>query len=188
MCLGTVVSGRSHAAATDLIGHFVNTVVLRLNTPADTSFTDALARVHTTALDAFAHSELPFSILVDAMRPDRSHGGNPLFNVMFSSFHFADLPSLAAGEVGEVDVRWIHRYPEVSVSQFDLSLEVADSGAEVTIDFEFDTAILDGAAVRGWLCDLEELLRQVASAADACGVSSVDADHDLRGTEARCMP
>jgi amino acid adenylation domain-containing protein len=93
IAVGSPVSGRLRTETEELIGCFINILVLRTDLSHDPVFLDLLERVKTTALDAYEHQDLPFEKLVECLRPDRRQGRDPLFQVMFSMQNI-DLPPM----------------------------------------------------------------------------------------------
>nr|WP_202532743.1 non-ribosomal peptide synthetase [Streptomyces sp. SID3212] len=81
--VGVPVSGRERPEVADVVGFFLNTLVLRCDLDADGGFDDALVRVRDRARDAFAHQDLPFDALVEALDESRDPSRTPLYQVMF---------------------------------------------------------------------------------------------------------
>ncbi|MFF2408064.1 amino acid adenylation domain-containing protein [Streptomyces sp. NPDC058092] len=113
--IGTPVSGRGDASLDRLVGCFVNFLVLRADTGGDATFRQLLGRVRKADLDAYAHADLPFESLVEALNPARTPARHPLFQVVLS----LQTATAADGGFEELPV-------EPATAQFDLFFEVTE--------------------------------------------------------------
>jgi amino acid adenylation domain-containing protein len=143
--IGTPVAGRARRETEGLIGCFVNTLVLRgRNEGEEGSFHDLAGRVRSMALHAFAHQDLPFEKLVEAMGGERNLAWNPVFQAFFA-FQNAPLgvPRLGDLSVTPVDV-------PSGVALFDLSLGLGELGGELLGGFQYDAGLFDATTIERW--------------------------------------
>ncbi|MFI9382630.1 amino acid adenylation domain-containing protein [Kutzneria sp. NPDC052558] len=157
--IGTSIAGRTDQALDDLVGFFVNTLVLRVNTGGDPSFRDLVSRVRDRSLDAYAHQDVPFERLVEALNPARSLAYHPLFQTMLAwqNNAVADivLPGLTVTEepVG------------TGTSRADLVFFVGDQGG-IRGTAEYNSDVFDRADVEAILARLRDLLRAAVANPD----------------------
>ncbi|PTM58821.1 non-ribosomal peptide synthetase [Desmospora activa] len=117
--VGTPVAGRMDAEKENLIGCFVNTVVVRTDLSGEPTFNTLLDRVKSEFLQAFNHQDVPFEKVVRALRPDRDQSHSPLFQVMLS---FQSRPYSPKG-IPELEIKG-DKYIHTGTSKFDLTLYI----------------------------------------------------------------
>jgi acyl carrier protein len=154
--IGIPISGRNAVETENLIGLFVNTIVLRTTFSGDPSFIEALNRVRQNLLDAMSHQDVPFDLIVDTVRPARSLTYNPLFQIMFATFRAA-VQSRRFGQLTGTPY-----VVEPNTSRFDLSVNVIE-GIDRTwwVQAEYSTELFDGGRIDGMLREYRALLRSV---------------------------
>ncbi|MDP9612947.1 non-ribosomal peptide synthetase component F [Streptomyces demainii] len=75
--VGTPTAGRTHLETEQLVGFFVNMLPLRTDLSGDPTFRELVNRVRETALDAYAHQDLPFEKIVEAVQPRAARTTTP---------------------------------------------------------------------------------------------------------------
>ncbi|HEX7186484.1 MAG TPA: amino acid adenylation domain-containing protein [Thermoanaerobaculia bacterium] len=158
--VGSPVAGRDRVEAEGLIGFFVNTLALRGGLAGDPPFRSLLARAREATLGAYAHQDLPFEHLVEALAPERDLGRTPIFQVMLA-FGNTPMPPLALPGLTlsliETGVR---------ASKFDLSFQTSPEGNGLRIDLVYRADLYEAATAERMLAHLSALLAAVAGAPD----------------------
>ncbi|MBJ6766260.1 non-ribosomal peptide synthetase, partial [Myxococcaceae bacterium JPH2] len=151
--LGTPVAGRSRSELEALIGLFVNTLPLRLQLSPTSSFRDSLSSVHHLALDSFAHQDVPFEKLVEALLPSRRLNVSPLVQVMFA-LQNAPMP-LAPLQGLRMDPLPV----DTGSARFDLTLIASDEPRGLRLSAEYRSSLFDEATVSRLLGHFRNLLQ-----------------------------
>ncbi|WP_033442424.1 non-ribosomal peptide synthase/polyketide synthase [Saccharothrix sp. NRRL B-16314] len=160
IAVGTAVSGRGPAELDDVVGLFVNTVVLRSTVDSRRSFAELLADVRATVRDGFAHQDVPFERVVEAVHPDRDPSRNALFDVMVLMQNFGtEVPGLAGLRVEEVQ-------PPLLTSTCDLTFEFGEVDGALLGAVEYSTDLFDEATVDRMCRHLVALLDGITARPD----------------------
>jgi amino acid adenylation domain-containing protein/non-ribosomal peptide synthase protein (TIGR01720 family) len=160
VAVGTVTSGRNRAELARLVGFFVNTVVLRSEVDGSRSFTELLAQVRATVLDAFAHDDVPFERLVEALAPARDLSRTPLVSTMVvlqnNPGHALELPGLRVEEF----------IPPVASATFDLTLDFHERDGKLAGFAEYSTDLFDEPTIAAMIGHLRVLLTGIVDDPD----------------------
>ncbi|MCY8532791.1 amino acid adenylation domain-containing protein [Bacillus vallismortis] len=119
--VGSPIAGRNDDALGDLVGLFINTLVLRTDTSGDPSFRELLDRVREVNLAAYENQDLPFERLVEVLNPARSRATHPLFQIMLA---FQNTPD---AELHLPDMDSSLQIHSVGSAKFDLTLEISEN-------------------------------------------------------------
>jgi amino acid adenylation domain-containing protein len=157
LLVGTPSANRGRREIEDLIGLFINTLVLRTEIAGSLAFTELVQRVREVALHASDYPDLPFEMLVEALRPDRQGNRAPLFQVMFglqnTPLVSLDLPDLTASLI-EI---------ERGTTKFDLVLEIVETQAALISHLEYSTDLFDAGTAARMGNHLQNLLAGVVA-------------------------
>ncbi|MBZ4423049.1 non-ribosomal peptide synthase/polyketide synthase, partial [Myxococcus sp. RHSTA-1-4] len=155
--VGTPIAGRNRAETEALIGFFVNTLVLRTKLDGEPTFRELLARVRETTLGAYAHQDVPFEKLVEAVQPVRDLSRSPLFQAVFV-LQNAPAPDL------ELPGLTLHTLEAARDSvKYDLTLTMVDTARGLATTLEYNTDLFERTTADRMLGHLRTLLEAVVS-------------------------
>jgi amino acid adenylation domain-containing protein/non-ribosomal peptide synthase protein (TIGR01720 family) len=153
--VGIPVANRNRWEIENLIGFFGNVVIARSNTDDATSFRALLGQIRTATLEAQAHQDLPFEMLVDDLQPERDLSLTPLFQVVFS-YHPNSGPLLRLAGIStsseEVETR---------SAKFDLTMQVEEAEREFLVSLEYYSDVFEAQTVDRMLGHFDVLLSAV---------------------------
>ncbi|RCJ26206.1 non-ribosomal peptide synthetase [Nostoc minutum NIES-26] len=139
--VGSPIANRDRSEIEGLIGFFVNTLVMRTNLAGNPSFSELLLRVREVALGAYAHQNLPFEMLVEALQPERDLGHTPLFQVVFN---------LQNAPVQEVELSGLtvnSLSVESTTTKVDLALSMENTTQGLMGVWEYNTDLFDASTI-----------------------------------------
>ncbi|MFF8860936.1 amino acid adenylation domain-containing protein [Streptomyces sp. NPDC015139] len=175
VAVGTLTGGRPRPELGDVVGYFVNTVVLRTDLSGDPTWRELLGRVREVARQAYAHQELPFEKLVAELSPERDLSRNPLFQVLLALHE-----EPRAGHLPELYDRK-ELEGRLGTARFDLALDVTDhaTGAgDLSISVEYATDLFDADFARGlgrhFLRVIEQMVSDATSRLSELEIVSAD--------------
>ncbi|MFI2353023.1 amino acid adenylation domain-containing protein, partial [Streptomyces sp. NPDC019443] len=163
--VSTPVANRNRAETEDLIGFFVNTLVMRTDLSGTPSFTEVLRRVRETALGAYAHQDLPFEQVVDALADVRDRTRSPLTRVSFNytagaartsysggdGAGAADTPDRDSGNDSDAARGAVGMRVETGTGllpvQFDMVVALGEDNGVLTGEIQYSTALFDAVTV-----------------------------------------
>jgi len=161
ICVGTAVAGRNHARVEGLIGVFINMLVMRADLSGNPKFSQLLGQVRETALEAYAHQDVPFDKLVEELQPRRALSHTPLFQVAFGVQNAAvrglALPGLSLSPMSFNN----------EVARYDLTLWMLEGEGRLTASWTYSTDHFDASTITRMNGHYEALLRAVTAQPEA---------------------
>ncbi|WP_156349358.1 non-ribosomal peptide synthetase, partial [Burkholderia sp. E168m22] len=140
--VGTPVANRQRAEIESLIGFFVNALALRVKLDGDPNVADLLARVKESSVAAYAHQDLPFEQVVEALQPPRSLSHNPLFQ---ANLTLENVPTEQKLTLPGLDVETVE-LPHLT-TQFDLALHLMERDDVIEGRFYYSSDLFDAATI-----------------------------------------
>ncbi|HYG64144.1 MAG TPA: amino acid adenylation domain-containing protein, partial [Thermoanaerobaculia bacterium] len=161
--VGSPIAGRNRREIEGLIGFFVNTLALRVELSQGLGFLDLLRQVRQTALEAYAHQDIPFERLVEELVTDRGLGHSPLFQATLT---VQNTPPVAVEGAGpELEMRLLG--VESASAKFELSLDFALAGEELAGGLEYNTDLFDASTARRLASHFARLLEGALAAPES---------------------
>ncbi|MDR1969185.1 MAG: amino acid adenylation domain-containing protein [Burkholderiaceae bacterium] len=162
IAIGSPMPARSNGRWSDVMGTFINTVVLCATFRPALTIKDLIRQVRSVAFQALRNQDYPFNQLVDRLNPPRIPGRTPYFQNLFV-FHNArganDVLSLMIDGVGgrqSASVRWgglettYWREPLEADAGLDLTLKISEFGKEITGGFFYAPTLFERETVERW--------------------------------------
>ncbi|HST58534.1 MAG TPA: condensation domain-containing protein, partial [Longimicrobium sp.] len=162
--IGTPSANRAHAEVEELIGFFVNTLLVRVELSGSPTVAELLGQVRARALEAQQNQDIPFEQVVERVRPARSLAYSPLFQVLFvwqnAPGESLALPGLA---VGPLDPAGSGGASSQDSAKFDLTLTLAESGDRIVGRLNYATALFDRGTAERFAGYLQRVLEEMAA-------------------------
>ncbi|MCP4940656.1 MAG: non-ribosomal peptide synthetase, partial [Planctomycetaceae bacterium] len=155
ICVGSPIANRPHSHTEDIIGFFVNTLVLRSQLQPQQRVSDVLRETRHTCLDAYAHQDIPFEMLVEQLQPTRSLSHHPLFQVMLVLHNHEAVPL----ELPGLDITILHA--EYPIAKFDLTLDVVEQDGQFECVWEYDTDLFEAETIERMAGHFDVLLTAI---------------------------
>ena len=153
--VGTVSAHRTQRSLESLIGFFVNMLPLRTKISSIWTFQEMLRNVRETTLDAYAHQDVSFDQIVDAVQSTRDLSTSPIFQVLFmlQNVPFSE-QELAGLDLRSIDV-------ETNSAKFDLSLILSEVPQGLSGSFEYSTDLFHAETIQRLVDHFQQLLAEV---------------------------
>jgi amino acid adenylation domain-containing protein len=158
--VGTVVANRKRIETKELIGFFLNTLVIRANLRGEPTFREALRRVREAVLGGYEHQDLAFEKLVEELAPVRDVSRSPVFQVAFTLRRSIEGKS----ELGGLEMVPFELDP--GTSKFDLIMGVEEAGQNAVIGLNYSKDLFEAETIRHMLEHYERLLEGIVADAD----------------------
>ena len=158
---GLPVSGRDLHDVQDLIGLFVNTVPIRIQPEPEQSFTSYLGKVAQQLRDCYSHQDVPFEQIVASLGHERDPAYPPLVQILLSFNQQGSDQLRINGQNCPQQI--VHR----DNLNFELELHVEEAAQEITLNWNYATALFDPATIQILDQSFQHICRQSIQAPES---------------------
>ncbi|MEQ2354313.1 amino acid adenylation domain-containing protein [Pseudoalteromonas piscicida] len=166
--VGTPVVGRTDVALSNLVGFFVNTLALRVNTDF-AQLNDYLAHVKEVHLSAQDNQNVPLDMIIERLRLTRSASYSPLFQIALTTISDYGLGDTSLAEEDQdslSDFEMTMRMMSQTTVLFDLQVGLYISDQGVELSWTYDTELFERSYIEGLDAQLRYLFVQLAEISD----------------------
>ncbi|MGD1897766.1 MAG: amino acid adenylation domain-containing protein [Phormidesmis sp.] len=168
IAIGTPIANRQRAELEGLIGLFVNTLVIRAQIQNNPRLVDLLAQLRKTTLEAYAHQDLPFEQLIDALDVPRSCSHTPLVQVMFA---LQDVPQANETDM-DGDLVWAPLAIDSATPKFDLTLDMKETERGLVGQWEYRADLFSAETIHQMAGHFRTILKSLPDSGD-CRLSDL---------------
>ncbi|QHS52949.1 non-ribosomal peptide synthetase [Edaphobacter sp. 12200R-103] len=169
LLIGTPTAGRTRMEDTNVIGYFVDPIVIRARLEEGETLGSLLKQVRLTVLEALSHRDFPFALLVERLRIERDPSRSPIFD---TTFNF-----LSRREAEEDHPKEAPKLRQAD-GKFDLALTVLENGDQLHASLGYNSALFDASTVdrlsQCWLAVLKGMVTNPDTACDRVALRSSD--------------
>ncbi len=153
--LGTPVANRNNLATENLIGFFVNTLIIRSKINPSDTFIDLLNQTRQKIIEAFDHQNIPFEKIVEEIQPERSLNHSPIFQIafVFQNYSMNDI-TIKDLEIEQIEL-------SNTTAKYDLTLTIAAVSDKMKLYWEYNSDLFEASTIRRMIQHFENMLRVV---------------------------
>ncbi|TRW90769.1 non-ribosomal peptide synthetase/type I polyketide synthase [Candidatus Methylobacter oryzae] len=169
--VGAPTAGQNQSMFEHVVGYFINTVVLRADLSGNPTFQTFLQQVRQTSLEALAHQDYPFSLLVQKLHPKRDLSRSPLVQTRFSLQKEPPILSSELDMIQRVDWGGISIEPfelAEEEGQLDINMQVVEGKHTLKVILKYNTDLFDLATIQRMSGHFVNLLTNIVDRPSDC--------------------
>ncbi|MEZ2127555.1 MULTISPECIES: AMP-binding protein, partial [unclassified Sinorhizobium] len=159
--VGVPIAGRDYPGTRELVGDFVKMLVVRGDVTGSKTIGSFIREVHQGLIVGQLNQNIPFTKLVEALRPERDASASPLFNITFNLRNHGNGTSLLLG-----DAIARHQTQIIRPVAFDLMIDVDEFDHGFSLSWSYRPDVFHAATIDRLSAHYGELLTQIAAAGE----------------------